>query len=512
LLVAANRDAVVKDFWRMMGAVAACLLTGCQTMDVPAERVDVAILNVTVIDPQSDRVLQHHNVFISDERIVAVTPAKGRKSLAAARSIDGTGRYLIPGLVDMHAHLFLPEPATTSLNLFLANGVTAIREMSSDCWAIAGATKGCIEAYRTLQAQVRSGKTPGPEMLQLTSTMVMGPSRLKLPKGPAFAVPTDEAAGRTLAGHLVGRGIDLIKTHDSIPMSAFAGLMAEANRQRVGVVGHIPFAAGSLGAARLGYRSIEHARDLLYDCSRYGPEFRKREAAVADGVAGASRPPGIERLQRTVAEFSARDCADLLKGLAATGVYYVPTHVTREMEALADDPRYRADPARKYILRKRNADWESDLKQTAALPGEERRALRAFFEHGLKITGLAHRAGIPIMAGSDSNDTMIVPGFSLHRELELLGRAGLSPMDVLRSATSVPANYLNRESELGGISPGRRADLVLLSANPLEQIRNTRSIQAVIARGRVFDRGQLDALLVDAERVAAAKSTDKEEV
>ena len=488
---------------RAIGAIAACLLIGCQTAKVQPQRVDLAIHNVTVIDPQSRRVLPRHSVYVSGDRIVTVARADARKTFTATRVLDGSGRYLIPGLMDMHAHLFLPEPAAISLNLFLANGVTAIREMSSDCWAIAGAKKGCIDEYRSLQSQLRNGGIVGPDLVQLTSTMVMGPSRLKLPKAPAFVVPTDHPAGQALAEHLASRGVDLIKTHDSVPLGAFAGLMAGANRSRIGVVGHVPFAAGSLGAARLGYRSIEHARDLLYDCSRYGPEFRKREAAFADGAPGAVRPPSIERLQRTVAEYSDADCAELLKTLAATGISYVPTHVTREMEALADDPQYRGDPARKYILHKRNADWESDLKQTAALSSEERNALRAFFEHGLKITRLAHRAGIPIMAGSDSNDTMIVPGFSLHRELALLNRAGLSPMEALRSATSVPATYLGRASELGGISPGMRADLVLLSANPLAQISNTRSIQAVIARGRVFDRGQLDALLVEAEHAAA---------
>jgi hypothetical protein len=395
--------------------------------------VDLAIVGVTVIDPERRRVLPATRSMCGASGSWRWSPARGAAArFRAARTVDGSGRFLIPGLMDMHVHLFLPEPTAPSLNLLLANGVTSIREMSSDCWAAAGMTSGCVEDYRAVQARVRAGELAGPELVALTSTMVMGPSRLKLPAGaPGFITPTDAAGARALVDYLARRGIGLIKTHDSVPQAAFAPLMAAAGpgpgRRRA-----CALRGGLAGAARLGYRSIEHARDLLYDCSAYGPEFRRREAAVADGAPGAARPPGLERLRRTVAEFDAPRCEALLRELAATGVVYTPTHVTREMEARADEAAYRADPARRYVLPARARNWEADLDETAARPEAERGALDAFFRHGLKITGLAHRAGVPVMAGTDANDTMIVPGFSLHRELGLLAEAGLSPMEVLR--------------------------------------------------------------------------------
>jgi imidazolonepropionase-like amidohydrolase len=122
----------------------------------------------------------------------------------------------------------------------------------------------------------------------------------------------------------------------------------------------------------------------------------------------------------------------------------------------------------------------------------------------MEVTRMAWRAGVPIMAGTDSSDTMIVPGFSLHRELGLLRRAGLPPMDVLRAATTVPARYLKRSASLGGIGTGKEADLVLLDADPLQDIANTQFIRAVIADGRLYDRAALDALLSTVERAAAA--------
>ena len=191
--------------------------------------------------------------------------------------------------------------------------------------------------------------------------------------------------------------------------------------------------------------------------------------------------------------------------LAATGVYYTPTHVTREMEARADEPAYRADPARKYVPGKRNAAWEIDLDETSGLPHEQRVALDGFFQHGLRITGLAHRAGVPIMVGTDANDTMIVPGYSLHRELRLLAAAGLSNMDVLRAATTVPAAYLGRAEDLGGIGVGMTADMVLLRQDPLVEIGNTASVETVIAGGRVYTRAQLDALLEAVELEVARR-------
>jgi imidazolonepropionase-like amidohydrolase len=150
----------------------------------------------------------------------------------------------------------------------------------------------------------------------------------------------------------------------------------------------------------------------------------------------------------------------------------------------------------------RNGRWEADLNETAALPKEEREALRRFFRHGLTITGLAHRAGVPIMAGTDANDTMIVPGYSLHRELRLLAAAGLSNMDVLRAATTVPARYLGRTADLGGIAPGKQADLVLLRSDPLADMSNSATVELVVANGRAFTRDRLDALLQAAEAVA----------
>ncbi len=494
----------MQGWWRA-SLVAAVLagLASCQTMIAPAPRtVALAIEDVTVIDPESRRVLVHRSVYVDGGRIVAVAPARARKDYAARRTVDGGGRYLIPGLLDMHSHLFLPDPGAPTLNLMLANGVTGIREMSGDCWEVAGARSGCIGEFKALQAKIKAGEIPGPDLVSIASPMVMGPASAQVPKGvDSFIVPRTPEEARRLARYLKSRGADLIKTHDSLTLPVFAALGDEAGRLGFETAGHVPFGVAVTALARHNFRSIEHARDLLYDCSRYGAEFRRSAGAFAEGKA-AKRPEEGTRLARTVNEFDPDLCRSTLTALAGNGTFYVPTHVTREMDARAADAAYRSDATRKYVPRPRDAEWDRDLDRTAKSSADMARLYQAFFRHGLKITGLAHQAGVPIMAGTDANDTMIVPGFSLHRELRLLAEAGLAPMEILRAATTVPAAYLRREADLGGISPGKEADLLLLGRNPLDDIGNSASIVAVMANGRLYDRRALDALLVEAERLA----------
>ncbi|WP_075005013.1 amidohydrolase family protein [Stigmatella aurantiaca] len=483
-------------------ALLAALLGGCQSL--PARGVlpeaSLRIAKVTVIDPETRSVLPDRSVYVAGDRILAVVSEGERPPYRAARTLDGSGKFLVPGLMDMHVHLFLPEPAAPVLALMLANGVTGVREMSGDCWALAGAAEGCIGDYRRLAAQIEAGEVAGPELLSLASTIVMGPARVQLPAGvPSYVAPSTPAEGRQLVRYLHARGVDLIKTHDSIPGEVFRAMMDEARSLGIGVSGHVPYAANTDELIRLGFGSIEHARDLLYDCSRYGEDFRRMGSAYADRQPGAKRPDDAERMRRTVAEYDPALCASRMRSLAAAGFYVTPTHVTREMEARAAEPAYRDQPLRRYILPARNAQWQADLDETAAAPAELTALRQGFFRHGLTLTGLAHRAGVNIMAGTDANDTMIVPGFALHRELGLLVQAGLSPMEALRAATSVPAAYLRRTATLGGISPGKEADLLLLRANPLDDIANSASIETVISDGRVYGRAALDALLVSAE-------------
>jgi imidazolonepropionase-like amidohydrolase len=177
------------------------------------------------------------------------------------------------------------------------------------------------------------------------------------------------------------------------------------------------------------------------------------------------------------------------------------------MDFRAGDAHFRSDPRMAYVAPQLAQMWSRDLDRYAKASPADAEALKNFYQLGLRLTGQAHRAGVKIMAGTDSNDTMIFPGFSLHDELGNLVAAGLSPMDALRAATTVPAEYLRRRADFGSLSPGHLADIVLLGADPMANIGNTKSIFLVMQGGKVFDRSELDALLEKARLLAAGIST-----
>ena len=194
--------------------------------------------------------------------------------------------------------------------------------------------------------------------------------------------------------------------------------------------------------------------------------------------------------------------SDLVAVMAENDTWFCPTHVTRKMDAFADNDAYRNDARLKYIPSMQKRRWHADADGMISRdPSEEGRiAFMDFYLKGLELTGKAHHAGVKILTGTDANDTYVFPGFSLHDELQELVKAGLTPMESLQTATLNPAEYFGRSDEYGSIAPGKVADMVLLDANPLEDISNTEQIRAVIQGGNVYTREALDQLLADVEQ------------
>jgi hypothetical protein len=472
----------------------------------PPETASLIIDGVTVIDPRSDQVLPNHSVAIAQGRIVGLEPSSRRGSFVAADSIEGSGRFLIPGLIDMHVHLFQTvEIAEPTLDLLLSNGITGFREMESDCWDQEREGAICVATLRDLFGEVDRGERAAPRPWALASALVNGSGqRADLPEGaPGFLAPDTEEEGRQLAEWLADRGIDVVKVYNSVPREAYFGLLDQANELGLEVSGHLPLGVSVLEASAAGQRTIEHARDLPVACSGYGATYRALMARVVDGDADAEAPSDEERIRSILESFDQDLCTQVLATLAANGTYLVPTHGTREMDFRASDPSYRADERMKYMLGLIQSDWDEDLDETAAASPELIDLYGQFFELGLRLSGRAHAAGVRIMAGTDANDTMIFPGFGLHDELARLAEAGISEMDLLKAATSTPAEYVGRSGDLGTVSVGAFADLLLLDRDPLAEIGNTRSIEAVLLGGRVFDRSALDEMLRAVEEAAA---------
>jgi hypothetical protein len=476
----------------------------------PAAAQDaVRIEGVTVIDPATRAVMAGQSVTVDDGLIAAIEPSAEADAAFDGRRIDGQGRYLIPGLMDMHVHTNVSFVAETSFALFLAHGVTGVRDMAGDCWEPQSGPFLCREDLLRYDAQIRAGEIPGPDLLRLSSAFVQSnPTGHLPPDHDPLYTPATAEEGRALVDYLHARGVDLIKLYHAISSAALDGVMQRAGELDLEVSGHIPFVVSAGEASRLGMRTIEHATDIVTDCSGFGETYRARIRAVLAGEAEAEWPDDAERLSQTVATFDPDRCQELMAELAENGTYFVPTHGTREMDMRAGEPGYRAHPARIYLLEPHLQEWERDLDRTAGAPEEVRSHYGDFYRLGLQVTAIAHAAGVPVMLGTDANDTMIVPGISVHEELARLVEAGLSPMDALRAATHTPARYLGREDQLGTIRVGAEADLLLLADDPLVEIGHTRGIEAVISNGRVYDRAALDGLLADVERRVGSRGQE----
>jgi hypothetical protein len=458
------------------------------------EPASLALTHVSVIPMHGGTPLRDQTVLIHGARITRIGPAEDVRLPSGARVVDARGKFLIPGLWDMHVHLRgRSSPAEIDLPLYVANGVTGVREMSSDCYGQVDAEAGCIEDLRRWQRQLESGELLGPRLLALGSWGVNGPS---LPDSlPPFFAARTEAEGRELARYFVGRKVDFIKVLSRIPREGYFGLMDEARRHGLPVTGHEPLTVSAAEVSMAGQRTVEHARVFLTNCFPGAEEFRR---------VSKSPSPSTRWSRRMVDEHEPARCEELFRLFARNGTRYVPTHVTRRMDAFAHDPVFRSDPRSKYVPEPWWEEWNRDADQTvAADPSPEGlRARMDFYLEGLALTGAAHRAGVELLLGTDAGDSFVFPGFSVHDELEELVKAGLTPAEALDAATWSSAKFLGRESESGTVEQGKLADLVLLEANPLDDVRNTRRIHAVVLGGRLLERAELDRLLARAARAA----------
>lgn len=457
-------------------------------------RADTVIRNVTVIDPAEGTTRKAADVFIADGRIVEVTDA-GLSTRTTASEVPGEGRFVIPGLMDMHAHSSFRPVHTSTLLLMLANGVTGIREMGSDCIDPQGIAM-CIDEMREVQVAIATGETRGPRILALSTAKIDSNRPDRANEVVAAYRPVNADDAKATIAFMIAREPDILKIGDQFMPAPFAALAEAAHEAGMRFGGHIPPYLSVANAARLGMTSIEHARDLPLDCSTYGASFR---AAVRAAMIGESEewPDRLAMPALAHDTFDEATCDGQIDAMLENGTFYVPTHLTREMDYRAGDAAYRDDPRLVYIIGFQQQGWFEDMDRTVDRMGHIHEDLARFFQLGLRTTAMAHAAGVPVMAGTDANDTMVFPGFSLHDELRHLVTAGLSPMDALRAATSVPARYLGRSDELGGVGTGMLADLVILDANPLEDIGNTARIAGVFLGGTFHDRAELDGMLAE---------------
>jgi imidazolonepropionase-like amidohydrolase len=445
--------------------------------------------DVTVIDATGMPARPHETVIIKGDRIVQIGSVKDVPVPKNAQVIDGRGLYLIPGLWDMHVHVW---ETRRSFPMFIANGVTGVRNMG-----------GHLDQLKSWRDQTADGSLLGPRMI-LCGPVVDGPN----PSHPDHSIVVRDAAeGRKAVEFLIANGADFVKVYDGVPRDAYFAIANEAKKKGIPFVGHVPEAISPSEASNAGQASIEHLVGIVETVSTKSDEIR---AIGAVPVKSPAEYPGriAKQLRLAVENQSAQKLAELAALFVKNHTWQVPTLTAKKYIAFTNDANLAKDPRVVYLTAAEREGLSPEKNMFVRFsPPEYWVQRRAEFQVILRIVSELHRAGVPILAGTDAAGySYIYYGFSLHDELAFLVQTGFTPMEALQAATIKPAQFLGVADRLGTITLRKQADLVLLSANPLEDIRNTQKIQGVVVRGKYFNRAALDGLLKQAETVAAEKN------
>jgi hypothetical protein len=445
----------------------------------------VTVIDATGAPPQPDK-----TVVIEGDRIVRISSAQGVPPAENAQTVDARGLFLIPGLWDMHVHVW---DANLAFPLFLANGVTAVRN-----------TGGHPEDLQHWRKDIAADVRLGPDLIACGPVLDGDP-----PIHPDHSVVVHNAAeGRAAVDRLQANGWDFIKVYDNLPRDAYFSVAAEAKARHIPFVGHVPLSVTAIEASNSGQKSIEHLDGLAYVISPLGEQFRR---ARLERIGKPAQPGEMMKLPLRIADeineladtYDETRASNLFILLARNQTWQVPTlSVAHAFGSVGSQSMYQ-DSRLQYVSPQIRESWQNNPIVHIEIP-EYLAGRKRAFEEALHMTRSAHKAGVPFLAGTDSGGVpYLYYGFSLHDELALLVQAGFTPMEALQAATLKPAQFLGLANQLGTIAQGKQADLVLVEANPLDDIRNTQKIRAVVVRGRYLDRAALDALLSQAKAAAS---------
>lgn len=420
-----------------------------------------AFVDVTVIPMDRERRLPGQTVVVRGDRIVALGPVARVEVPDGATRVEGRGKFLIPGLAEMHAHIPGGQASDSAVErtlfLYVAGGLTTIRGMLGH------------PRHLELRARAASGELLSPTIY------AAGPSL------NGNSLP-DPAAARRAATEQKEAGYDLLKIHPGVSREAFDTLVTVARAVGIPYAGHVPTEVGVARAIEARYASIEHLDGYVEAMVREGAPVGADESAFFGLNLG-------EHLDES-------KLPALVAATRKAGVWNVPTQVLLENLVLAGSSAELARrPEMRYVAPETRAQWaevkESMLQETGSTPESARRTIAM----RRKLIKALHAAGAGLLLGSDAPQIYNVPGFSTHRELESLVAAGLTPYQALETGTRNIAKYFGTERETGTVEQGKRADLILLKADPLADIRNTTKRAGVMVRGRWLPQAEIERRL-----------------
>ena len=429
---------------------------------IPARgQPSIAITRVSVIDGDAPRPRTDQTVVIDGNRIVRVGASGSVAVPPGARIVDGRGKFLLPGFWDMHVHTAI-SGGRDLLSLYVANGVTGVRDMAGD-W----------DTLKSWRSEIGRGQLVGPRIIASGPYLEGG----DVPIPHLLARNAVEASAGV--DSLIALGVDFIKVHSQLNAESYFAIARRARERGVVFAGHVPRVVGSAAASDSGQKSIEHLLGIPAECT------------PADSVALAPR----YTVQGALGRCSSEDLAPLYEKFVRNGTYVTPTF-TAQVEVAVWPTRAVPGDSLAHYLPKVVRDYVAQIfPMPDSIPPNADSVGRAMLEKRLRQVSAMQRAGVHILTGTDAPLRNSPPGFGLHEELALLVSGGMAPFEALRSATLEPARYFGMLDSLGTIAPGKLADLLLLDANPLQDIRNTRRISAVVANGRLYAGAARERLL-----------------
>ncbi|MFZ2054304.1 MAG: amidohydrolase family protein [Candidatus Aminicenantales bacterium] len=462
------------------------------TLQQPAEaQATLVFTHITIIDTSGGPNKTDMTVFITGDRITDIKPSAKVRGPRGAQVIDGTGKFLIPGLWDMHAHYF----DSAYLSLFIANGATGVRIMAGDPYDF------------KQREEIAKGFLIGPRMV-IGSPLIDGPK----PLWPGSISVSNEVEARKVVRQMNEIGYDFIKIYQLLPREAYFAIADESKKLGIPFVGHLPSSIRATEASDAGQRSIEHLSSeplgILLACSSKEEELYKTREKAFEGVSQQPRTPSQLAAYRSFANkvlesYDDEKASALFALFVKKSTWQCPTLTVLRSYRYLDDKNFTNDARLKYMPKAKRESWE--LKNdpwVSPLTAEDWAVEKKVYRKELALVGAMHRAGVKLLAGTDTGNPYCFPGFSLHDELGLLVEAGLTPLEALQAATYNAAEFLGMMDSIGTVEEGKIADLVLLDADPIKDIANTKKIAAVIVGGKFYSRSSLGEMLAKIKTLA----------
>jgi hypothetical protein len=445
------------------------------------------ITDINIVLPYEGKIVPHQLVVIENGVITKVTSFDGIPIVLHTAIIPGSGKYLIPGLWDMHVHSAVIDPQWDEkliYPLYIANGITGVRDMGGD-----------FEQLKSRRERIEKGELLGPHLF------IGGPFLINAKAdAQTISIKTPEDA-RAAVDKVKNEGADFIKILSRLSRDSYFAIAEDSKKDQIRFVGHVPETISAVEASNAGQYSIEHLTGISLACSSQENALREKLLAA---MAARNRKSVLILNEQAATTYDVKKATELFSTFISNNTWQVPTLIWIRTQSTLDAPKWDTDRRLKYVPASVRKQWDRKqlLEQIPPdiLADYKNEAIRS-----AKLVKAMQKVGVRFLAGSDGPDPYVFPGFSLHDELALLVQNGFTPAQALQAATTNPSIFMDKQEKYGAVEKDHAADLVLLEANPLEDIRNTRKIDAVIRAGKYYSREELDKILLEVETQAKQK-------